>query len=68
VSGTQEGQSAKHIDVIHHFARERVVSGELRYVHCKSEDNVSDCLTKALSEKSFMKCLMCLGMSTGPHQ
>jgi hypothetical protein len=64
----KEGQRAKHIDVIHHFAQERVASGELQYVYCKSEDNVSDCLTKALSEKSFLKCLMGLGMSSGPHQ
>jgi hypothetical protein len=38
----KEGQRVKHIDVIHHFARDHVASGELSFVYCKSEENVSD--------------------------
>jgi hypothetical protein len=41
----KEGQCLKHIDTIHDFARVHVASGELSFLHCKSEDNVSDCLT-----------------------
>jgi hypothetical protein len=51
----KEGQRVKHIDVIHHFARDHVASGELSFVYCKSEENVSDCLTKALSRPLFEK-------------
>jgi hypothetical protein len=59
----REGQRVKHIDIIHHFARDHVASGELSFVYCKSEDNVSDCLTKALAKPLFEKGLAGLGMS-----
>jgi hypothetical protein len=58
----KEGQRIKHIDAIHHFARDHVASGELSSVYCKSEDNVSDCLTKALAKPLFEKGLAGLGM------
>jgi hypothetical protein len=58
----KEGQRVKHIDVIHHFARDHVASGELPFVYCKSAENVSDCLTKALARHLFEKGLMGLGM------
>jgi hypothetical protein len=58
----KEGQRVKHIDIIHHFARDHVASGELQFVYCKSEENVSDCLTKALSWPMFEKGLVGLGM------
>jgi hypothetical protein len=58
----KEGQRVKHIDVIHHFARDHVASGELSFVYCKSEENVSDCLTKALSKPLFEKGLEGMGM------
>jgi hypothetical protein len=44
----KEGQRVKPIDVIHHFARVHVASGELKLLYCRSEDNASDCRTKAL--------------------
>jgi hypothetical protein len=46
----KEGQRVKHINVIHHFARDRVANGELSFVYCKSEENVSDCFTQAMLE------------------
>ena len=58
----KEGQRVKHIDIIHHFARDRVASGELTFEYCRSEDNVSDCLTKSLPRPAFEKCLLGLGM------
>jgi hypothetical protein len=57
-----EGQRVKHIDVIHHFARDDVASGELSFVYCKSVENVSDCLTKVLSRPLFEKGLKGMGM------
>jgi hypothetical protein len=58
----KEGQRVKHINFIHHFARDHVGSGELPIVYCKSEDNVSDCLTKALAKPLFEKGFAGLGM------
>jgi hypothetical protein len=53
----KEWQRVKHINVIHHFARDHVASGELSFVYCKSVENVSDCLTKALYRPLFEKGL-----------
>jgi hypothetical protein len=53
----KEGQRSKHIDIIHHFARDRVATGELKFVYCKSADNMSDCFTKALARPAFESCL-----------
>lgn len=58
----KEGQRVKHIDIIHHFARDHVNSGELQFLYCRSADNVSDCLTKALPRPAFEVCLVGLGM------
>ena len=58
----KEGTRVKHIDVIHHFARERVASGEIKFVYCRSADNTSDCFTKALPRKAFDVCLVGIGM------
>jgi hypothetical protein len=58
----KEGQRSKHIDVIHHFARDHVMTGELDFVYCKSESNISGCLTKALTRPLFEKGLCGLGM------
>ena len=58
----KEGQRVKHIDIIHHFARDHVVSGELKFAYCRSADNVSDCLTKALTRRAFEANLRGLGM------
>jgi hypothetical protein len=58
----KEGQRVKHIDIIHHFARDHVKSGELQFLYCRSADNVSDCLTKALPRPAFEVCLVGLGM------
>jgi hypothetical protein len=58
----KESQRVKHIDIIHHFARDHVASGELQFLYCRSEDNVSDVLTKALPRAVFETCLVGLGM------
>jgi hypothetical protein len=58
----KEGQRAKHIDIIHHFARDHVASGEIKFVYCRSASNVSDCLTKALPHAALESSLIGLGM------
>ena len=64
----KEGARVKHIDIIHHFARDRVASGELCFEYCRSVDNVSDCMTKALPRPAHVVCQVGLGMlSVGEH-
>lgn len=53
---------SKHIDVIHHFVRERVARGEVCFEYCKSEENAADCLTKALSVGKFDGCRNNIGL------
>jgi Reverse transcriptase (RNA-dependent DNA polymerase) len=55
----------KHIDVIHHFARERVDRKEIKYIGCSTADNVADCLTKPLPQQKFELCRKLMGVTSG---
>jgi hypothetical protein len=48
--------------VEHHSARDQVASGEPSFVYCKFEENVSDCLVKALVRPLLEVGLRGLGM------
>lgn len=54
---------SKHIDIIYHFARERVAAGEIEFVYISTSLMVADCLTKALPEAAFKACVKGFGMS-----
>jgi predicted nuclease with RNAse H fold len=58
----KETKRAKHIDIVHHFARDRVASGDVKFVYCRSDNNVSDCLTKALPRPLLEAGLKGMGM------
>ena len=53
---------SKHIDVIYHFARERVARGEVVFSYCPTDRMIADCLTKAVPEQQFGVCLVGMGM------
>jgi hypothetical protein len=49
-------QRLKHIDVLHHFARERVVRREVEFVYCRMGEMAAVFLTKAVPVGKFKKC------------
>ncbi|KAJ9534056.1 hypothetical protein QJQ45_002051 [Haematococcus lacustris] len=54
---------SKHIDVLHHFVRERVARGELVFKFCGSAATVADVFTKALPSVKFQFCKADMGMT-----
>ena len=53
---------AKHIDIRHHFIRERIEHGEVSLDYVSTKEMMADIFTKALPYKSFEKFQMNLGV------
>ncbi|PNY15445.1 hypothetical protein L195_g012141 [Trifolium pratense] len=53
---------SKHIDVRFHFLRDLTKDGAIELVHCRSEEQLADLLTKPLKLESFCKLREGLGM------
>jgi len=53
---------SKHIDVTHHFVRDRVRSGDLLFSYIPSGQMVADVFTKALPSAGLALCRAALGM------
>jgi len=54
----------KHIDIQHHFVREKVESNEVKIVYMPTETMVADALTKALAYPKFKKLVEEMGLRT----
>lgn len=54
---------AKHIDVPHHFIRERAIREEMKLTYCPTKEMLADNLTKQVSSSKFDKCIKRLGMN-----
>eukprot|EP00112_Aurelia_sp_Birch-Aquarium-sp1_P025966 Seg893.3 transcript_id=Seg893.3/GoldUCD/mRNA.D3Y31 product="Copia protein" protein_id=Seg893.3/GoldUCD/D3Y31 len=53
----------KHIDIKHHFIRDKVENGELLLKYCPTNDMIADMLTKALSKTLFEKFRMMMNVT-----
>ena len=53
----------KHIDISHHFVRERVMSKEIVVKYCPTNEMVADILTKGLTKGKFEKLRNMLNIS-----
>ena len=56
-------QRSKHIDVIHHFVRERVARREIEYEYLNTNNMKADILTKPLTMTKFAKCKAEIGLA-----
>lgn len=53
---------SKHIDLRHHFLRERVADKEIQLCYVGTQDMVADILTKPVSPKKTDDCSMAMGL------
>jgi hypothetical protein len=60
-------QRSKHIDIIHHFCRERVLLRQLQYDYVNTTMNWADCLTKSVPRPKLLQCAAGMGLDLGSH-
>lgn len=53
---------SKHIDVRFHFLRELTKEGMVKLVHCVSQEQLADLMTKPLKMDAFLKLRELLGV------
>ena len=53
---------SKHIDVRFHFLRNLTKEGTVELIHCGSEDQIADIMTKPLKLEAFQKLRKLLGV------
>jgi hypothetical protein len=54
---------SKHIDVVHHFARERVLRNEVAFHYISTKEMLADMFTKALPPVLHEDCCTGIGMN-----
>ena len=54
---------SKHIDVQHHFVRERVQRKEVKLEYCDTNSMIADCMTKPVPYHKLDICKSAMGLS-----
>ena len=54
----------KHIDIQHHFVREKIESQEVEIIYCGTEEMIADILTKGLHKEHHHLMLKGLGLKS----
>jgi hypothetical protein len=52
----------KHIDIRHHFLREKYEANEIKIDHCGTDDMIADVLTKALPKEKHNGFVLGMGL------
>ena len=52
----------KHIDIRHHFLRDKVEKSEIELSYCPTEDMIADLLTKPLGKTRFQRLRGLMGV------
>jgi hypothetical protein len=60
-------KKTKHIDIQYHFVRDLVQQGVVEISYCRTEEQVADIFTKALSKEKFFKFRDDLGIFPNDH-
>ena len=58
--------ASKHIDIRHHFLRDKVLDNTVELLHVPTEDNLADILTKPLGSDVFTGLRTRMGIETAP--
>ena len=56
-------QSSKHIDILYHFARERVAMGQITFEYCDTTQQFADAFTKPVPPVKLQACITAWGMT-----
>jgi hypothetical protein len=60
-------KKTKHIDIQYHFVRDLVQQGVVEISYCRTDEQVLDIFTKALSKEKFYKFRDDLGIFPNDH-
>jgi len=55
-------QHTKHINVKHHFVKEKVVMQSVEFNYVSSSENLADILTKPLAKEAVVRCCVGIGI------
>jgi len=65
IANTQNDKNhrrTKHIDMKHHFVKEKVVMQSVKFNYVLSSENLADILTKPLAKEAVVYCCVGIGI------